>query len=75
MASFNQSPAGQTSLALPAYGFGLLSNSGGTTETGASVLLDGSTSATLSFTGVAIPDAPTGFYPTYRRPNRVVTAL
>ena len=48
MATFTQSPAGQTSLAMPANTIGITALLGGTTITGPDVTHDGSGSVVLS---------------------------
>jgi len=74
MATFTQSPAGQTSLAMPANTIGITALLGGTTITGPDVTHDGSGSVVLSLTGEQVPAGPpAGLYPIYRRKNRIIS--
>jgi hypothetical protein len=71
MATFTQSPAGQTSLAMPSNNIGITALLGGTTITGPDVIHDGSSSVVLSLTGEQAP--PAGIYPIYRRKTRIIS--
>lgn len=77
MASFNQSPAGQSSLAFPSVALELLGSAGGTLVAGVSATLSGAGAATLSFSGavVASNTSPAGIYPTFRRKNRIISSV
>lgn len=78
MATFTQSPAGQTSLAMPLNTLGITALLGGTTITGPDVIHDGSASVVISLTsstgGTGSSQGSSGIYPGYRRKNKIISA-
>lgn len=76
MASFNQSPTGQNSVALSLSAVSLVIRGevAAINSTAPSSTLYNDTPS-VDFSSTAVVAAPTGFYPTYRRPDRVITSV